>query len=208
MSATVHSSVARTFALWVNSAYPHAVAKSAELSSDVADARTCQPERRNHWSIASDGEFTTGDLRAAITCPTCVLTCEEAALNFRPDVCVECGALFTAQTMCHNRGWCGACEFWLQCATQYKSGKTFVVSGEAYSFDDYNIHEKEPHWRDKSGLGFGGARFDVELDNGRRVTTHNLWFRGAVPPRFKERLQNNAHFLRPGRTEVPVMVLP
>lgn len=46
-----------------------------------------------------------------------------------------------------------------------------------------------------SGLrGFGGRRFDIEFFDGRRVTSHNLWSQGTVPPKWREAYPDNAVF--------------
>ncbi|MFB8071104.1 hypothetical protein [Streptomyces californicus] len=42
--------------------------------------------------------------------------------------------------------------------------------------------------------GFGGRRFDIEFFDGRRVTTHDLWSQGTIPPKHRERYPDNARF--------------
>lgn len=51
-----------------------------------------------------------------------------------------------------------------------------------------------------SFLGMGGRRFDVEFIEpspyaGARVTTHDLWSGGGVPPYWRSQLQDTARFL-------------
>lgn len=42
--------------------------------------------------------------------------------------------------------------------------------------------------------GFAGRRFDIEFFDGRRVTTHDLWSGGIIPPKWRERWPDNAVF--------------
>jgi hypothetical protein len=42
--------------------------------------------------------------------------------------------------------------------------------------------------------GFGGRRFDIEFFDGRRVTTHDLWSQGTIPPKHRKRYPDNARF--------------
>ncbi|GGY88793.1 hypothetical protein CP967_31265 [Streptomyces nitrosporeus] len=57
-----------------------------------------------------------------------------------------------------------------------------VVDGQHYSIGPGN-----------SG-GFGGRRFDIEFFDGRKVTTHDLWSQGTIPPKHRERYPDNARF--------------
>lgn len=62
-------------------------------------------------------------------------------------------------------------------------GRRVVVDGEHYTLGPGG-----------SG-GFGGRRWDIEFFDGRRVTTHDLWSQGTIPPKHRERYPNNARFL-------------
>ena len=46
-------------------------------------------------------------------------------------------------------------------------------------------------------LGFGGARWDVLFNDGRKVVTHNLWHQGLIPERWRSKLPDNAVFEQP-----------
>jgi len=50
-----------------------------------------------------------------------------------------------------------------------------VIDGSAY-----DIGREPRDWSERKPclLGFGGRRFDLELNTGERVTTHNLIYRG------------------------------
>jgi hypothetical protein len=45
-----------------------------------------------------------------------------------------------------------------------------------------------------NSLGYGGARFDIEFDDGTTVTSHNLWHGGKIPPKYRDYITNNAKF--------------
>lgn len=84
-------------------------------------------------------------------------------------------------------GECFICAFWeLKAAVP----QGLVIDGYLYSVG------AEPGPRaDRSFLGMGGRRFDVELFDGRQFTTHNLWAGGQIPERFRERIPDTARFL-------------
>ena len=48
-------------------------------------------------------------------------------------------------------------------------------------------------WKSK---GFGGAEHRIRFDDGRVVTTTNLWHQGTIPEDMREQLPNNAHWVR------------
>src|SRR5205823_2378018 len=53
--------------------------------------------------------------------------------------------------------------------------------------------------------GFGGTRFVIEMFDGTRFVTTNLWTQGEIPDRFRHLLPDNARFggkPRPGDTVV------
>lgn len=47
-----------------------------------------------------------------------------------------------------------------------------------------------------SCFGFGGGKWVVRFHDGREVVTHNLWHVGTIPPPFRDRLPDNAEFVR------------
>lgn len=49
--------------------------------------------------------------------------------------------------------------------------------------------------------GFGGAEFNIRFNDGRFLTTHNLWCQGEIPEVFKDRLPDNAVFVTIQHTE-------
>ena len=88
-----------------------------------------------------------------------------------------------------NEQVCHSCAFWLEKITQTDEN-TVVVNGTRYSIGDEN-----PNLYFK---GFGGAKFDIEFFDGRKVVTHNLWCQGDIPEEFRSypELQDNARFVQ------------
>lgn len=44
--------------------------------------------------------------------------------------------------------------------------------------------------------GHGGARFQIKFHDGRVVETTNLWHQGEIPKEFKDKLPDNADFVK------------
>lgn len=44
--------------------------------------------------------------------------------------------------------------------------------------------------------GFGGREFKIRFNDGREITTHNLWHQGDIPETHKHLLPNNAVFIK------------
>jgi hypothetical protein len=53
------------------------------------------------------------------------------------------------------------------------------------------LDKREPDdWK-----GFGGRKFIILFEDGRKVITTNLWSQGEIPKSFREDLPNNAKFI-------------
>ena len=48
------------------------------------------------------------------------------------------------------------------------------------------------------GSGYDGQKFTVRFHDGREVTTRNLWYQGPIPPVWRDRLPDNAEFVKAG----------
>lgn len=60
----------------------------------------------------------------------------------------------------------------------------------------------------KGFRGFGGQKYIIHFNDGRIVTTTNLWSQGSIPERFRELLPDNAHKLEtPAILRVPRTLL-
>jgi hypothetical protein len=63
-----------------------------------------------------------------------------------------------------------------------------VVGGVHYRLGQHGARPSDHN-------GFGGKRWDIEFTDGRKVTTHDLWYQGLIPPKFRDRLPDNARFV-------------
>ena len=104
------------------------------------------------------------------------------------DVCRECGEELEREwPMPDDATVCYRCEFWTM---QHEAGGGIVVDGTHYRVGP----ESRDGW---NGVfrGFGGRRFVVLLNDGRRIVTDSLWTQGVIPARFRGRLPDNARFV-------------
>jgi hypothetical protein len=80
-----------------------------------------------------------------------------------------------------KEGICFSCAFWLNLTNDKE---LIVINGNAYSLGKGD------------GGGFAGRRFDIRMNSGKEITTHDLWHRGEIPEHFRDRLKDNAVFLK------------
>jgi hypothetical protein len=94
-------------------------------------------------------------------------------------------------------GECFSCAFWeIRLATT--NPDRLVINGWTYSVGAEPTDEQRRSGRTVF-LGMAGRRFDIELADGRRFTTHNLWSGGEIPTRYRDRLPDNAAFVNGSR---------
>ena len=77
-------------------------------------------------------------------------------------------------------------SFWLQHIGRHDD-KTVIIDNKHYRIGEASTP--------RAYSGFGGRKFDIEFNDGRKVTTHNLWHQGTIPPKWRDRLPNNAKFV-------------
>ena len=96
-------------------------------------------------------------------------------------------------------GECFECAFW-ELRLSKPAPDRLVIDGWTYGVG----REPSDAERRRPGvmLGMSGRRFDVELADGRRFTTHNLWSGGQIPERYRSRLPDNAAFVGGSREKV------
>lgn len=85
---------------------------------------------------------------------------------------------------------CIGCLVWLEIVAARNNPTHVVVDGDRYHIADEKAGK---HFR-----GFGGSRFYIRFHDGREVVTTNLWSSGTVPPFFRDRLPDNAVFVKEG----------
>lgn len=68
-------------------------------------------------------------------------------------------------------------------------------------YDDRSVIVGKEHYRigrdgePRAFSGFGGRRFDIQFNDGRKIRTHNLWYQGIIPPKWRDVLAPNAKFV-------------
>jgi hypothetical protein len=79
-------------------------------------------------------------------------------------------------------------------AERMRQPDVLIIDGEAYGVKPDVQHEDKQIGNSLSG--FGGAEFRIQTDHGV-ITTHNLWYIGEVPGKYRHELPDNAKFLTP-----------
>ena len=97
-------------------------------------------------------------------------------------------------------GECFSCAFW-EIRLANPDPDRLVINGCTYSVGDEPTEAQRRSNR-CGFLGMSGRRFDIELFDGRRFTTHNLWSGGEIPERYRSRLPDNARFASGSREKV------
>jgi hypothetical protein len=109
--------------------------------------------------------------------------------------CKECGETGYSLNFIHwkklvEAQLCFGCDYWVSLlAKPPEGGDRVVIDGCHYvAGNGYGSRD----------CGMSGRRFDIEFNDGRRVTCYDLWHQGAIPDRFKDRAPDNAKFLNGG----------
>jgi hypothetical protein len=119
--------------------------------------------------------------------------CHQCQLDDREDafVCDWCGLLDSAT------GWangttrervCHSCVFWLEKIETPIKGRA-IINGTHYV-----AHPRSGSPSDV--LGFGGREHTIYWFDGRTMSTNDLWYQGEIPERFRDRLPDDAEFVR------------
>lgn len=104
--------------------------------------------------------------------------------------CCVCGqeiekSMFAGDPLCGLE--CFRIHFWNKIIE--RKSDYIIIDGECY----HNAGDK-PNGK---YLGFGGHRFWIEMNDGSRFTTNNLWHCGRVPDFCRDDLPDNAKFYNP-----------
>jgi len=87
-----------------------------------------------------------------------------------------------------DKGLCFSCAFWEEKVDRKDRPEVARIDGKHYVIG-----------REESigfSRGFGGANFTIRFFDGREVRTTNLWHQGKIPTHFRDRLPDNAEFIR------------
>ncbi len=67
--------------------------------------------------------------------------------------------------------------------------RTVIVDGHHYKIADENGHPN-------AFRGHSGIKFTIRFHDGREVVTTNLWSQGKIPEAWRDRLPDNAIFVK------------
>ena len=83
---------------------------------------------------------------------------------------------------------CFSCDLWNRRVEEYKNSAHSIpiIDGIYYSIGDEDSKS--------ISRGFGGARFQIEFNDGFKVVSTNLWCGSEVPEIWKDKLPDNARF--------------
>lgn len=122
-----------------------------------------------------------------------------APLQKEPKVfCRECKALMalpkdkSEAMVALTINYCGLCYFWHQLEVVKNSPDSVRIGGKHYFIGkETSLEEDPPKWR-----GIAGAKVIIKFFDGRTVTSTNFWYNGVIPDRWKNRLPENAEFIK------------
>lgn len=86
-----------------------------------------------------------------------------------------------------KRQLCFDCYFWIKYVDKVDHPYCVRVDGSHY----YIGIEHPGH---SAFQGFGGKKFIIKFNDGRKIVSTNLWHQGEIPSRFRDRLPDNAKF--------------
>lgn len=107
--------------------------------------------------------------------------------------CVECGCVFGTnycepyKSIMIRDNVCFGCNHWREMMQHNGSTRQAIINGSHYLVCAENSNPSR--WN-----GHGGRKFSIRFNDGREITTTNLWSQGDIPKHFKDRLKDNAKF--------------
>lgn len=139
-------------------------------------------ERSEFWMVSGEGSYTWNDALGYVD-----------SITKEPEVpsliCKVCGhrelLKWAHKKQLIERQLCFSCDFW-----QDVMDDPSVVFAPGSFWGDPEIHAYSIGEEDVSIMsrGFGGRKFRLLFTTGAEIVTTNLWHRGAVPERFRERV--------------------
>lgn len=81
---------------------------------------------------------------------------------------------------------CFSCSFWHELLGNPKS---IIIDGAHY------IDEGRVPGNQSQFVGYGGREFLIKMNDGRVISTNNLWNQGTIPKSWRNDFPNNAEFL-------------
>lgn len=105
-------------------------------------------------------------------------------------ICKVCGQEFTKRLfnddICSIK--CSSVDYWNE---RVKNKDDFIIIDGKCFHDSGNVADNSYSY----SLGYGGNRFWILFNDGRTLTTNNLWWNGNIPEEFRNALPDNARFI-------------
>lgn len=110
-------------------------------------------------------------------------------------ICKECGKkeegnwVEEKKLRLIERQLCFSCDFWYSHYLLKNSKIVARIKGHHYRI---GVKTNDPNrWK-----GMGGSKITIKFNDGRIIHTDNLWHQGEIPERWKERMPDNATFIK------------
>ena len=101
-------------------------------------------------------------------------------------ICRECGKKYTQTTVDYlidlGKFYCFDCAFWIDRLQYVDDPNHVIIDGHYFVVGSGNSN------------GMGGREHRIIRNDGREITTSDLWHNGRIDDRFKDRLKDNAVF--------------
>ena len=89
-----------------------------------------------------------------------------------------------------ERELCFTCGFWDDIIKTKDSPMSVRINGTQYHIG------QEEYSHPNEFRGYSGEKFCIKFNDGKIITTTNLWCNGTIPEHFRDTLTDNAVFLK------------
>jgi len=148
-------------------------------------------------SDVSPKMLSQGGIWTSLTCGYSSLDELIVKADIQPNPCSICGRIYSARYIKEVRAQllaeniCHSCHFWNGYVRIKNDPAIARIRGKHYKV----VKETGPDYP-ASCKGYGGSRFIIRWNDGREITTTNLWHQGEIPDHFRAELPDNAIFVR------------
>lgn len=111
--------------------------------------------------------------------------------------CTECGGFIKTKGWIpkvgenlKEKGLCHTCNHYQEAIETIHDPRRVIVDGRLYWRKDWNSTAPS------HCLGYGGAVHQIKMHSGESYKTNDLWYNGEIPQRFRDRLKDNAVFIK------------
>lgn len=109
--------------------------------------------------------------------------CSYCKINESDLSCLECEEKkrMERDNLCFN------CAFWSLYVDKKDDERIARIDGNHYYIENNSSN---------GFVGFGGRDFKIKFNDGREIITNNLWHQGTIPDIWKDKLPDNAIFIK------------